>query len=132
MDESNHLSVDCDIYAPCARGAGVNDETIPKLTCDIIAGCANNILHEPRHGDVLREKGILYAPDYVVNAAGIINVSVERYPGGYNEDVAMEKINRIDDNLTEVFKLADEEKIATNFAAKRLALRRIEAAKQLQ
>ncbi len=130
VDESKHLSVDCDIYAPCARGAGVNDETIPQLTCDIIAGCANNILLEPRHGDVLRSKNILYAPDYVVNAAGIINVSVERHPGGYDEEIAMEKINRIDDNLTEVFKLADEQEIATNIAAKRLALKRIEAAKQ--
>lgn len=132
VGEASHLSLDCDIYAPCARGAGVNDETIPQLKCDIIAGCANNILLEPRHGDVLREKGILYAPDYVVNAAGIINVSVERHPGGYNEEVAMEKINRIDDNLTEVFKLADDEGIATNRAANRLAEIRIEAAKQLQ
>lgn len=132
VPEATHLSVDCDIYSPCARGAGINDETIPQLTCDIIAGCANNILLEPEHGDVLREKGILYAPDYVVNAAGIINVSVERHPGGYNEAVAMEKINRIDDNLTEVFKLADEEGIATNRAANRLAEKRIEAAKQLQ
>lgn len=130
VDESKHLSVDCDIYAPCARGAGVNDDTIPQLTCDIVAGCANNILLEPRHGDVLRSKDILYAPDYVVNAAGIINVSVERHPGGYNEEVAMEKINRIDDNLTEVFKLADEDGVATNIAAERLALRRIDAAKQ--
>ena len=95
-----------------------------------MAGCANNILLEPRHGDVLRSKDILYAPDYVVNAAGIINVSVERHPGGYNEEVAMEKINRIDDNLTEVFKLADEDGVATNIAAERLALRRIDAAKQ--
>ncbi len=131
VEEADHLSVDCDIYAPCARGAGINDETIPKLTCDIVAGCANNMLLEPRHGDVLREKGILYAPDYVVNAAGIINVSVERHAGGYNEEVAMEKINRIDDNLTEVFKLADSEGIATNRAAQLLAEKRIEAAKQL-
>ena len=132
VEESKHLSVDCDIYAPCARGAGINDETIPQLNCDIIAGCANNILHESRHGNVLRDKDILYAPDYVVNAAGIINVSVERHPGGYNEEVAMERINLIDDNLTEVFKLADDEGLATNFAARRLAEKRIEAAKMPQ
>lgn len=132
VDEERHLEVDCDIYAPCARGAGINDETIPQLTCDIIAGCANNMLLEPRHGDVLREKGILYAPDYVVNAAGIINVSVERFPGGYNEDEAMRRIHRIADNLREVFELAEERGIATNRAAEELAEKRIAAAKQPQ
>lgn len=130
VDDLDHLDVDCDIYAPCARGAGINDDTIPKLTCDIIAGCANNMLLEPRHGDILKSKGILYAPDYVVNAAGIINVSVERFPGGYNEEEAMRRINRIADNLREVFELAKAEDIATNRAAERLAERRIEAAKQ--
>ena len=130
VDEERHLEVDCDIYAPCARGAGINDETIPHLTCDIIAGCANNMLLEPRHGDVLREKGILYAPDYVVNAAGIINVSVERVPGGYNEEEAMRRIHRIADNLREVFELAEEQGIATNRAAEELAKKRIAAAKQ--
>ena len=114
VDDLVHLDVDCDIYAPCARGAGINDETIPKLTCDIIAGCANNMLHEPRHGEVLRQKGILYAPDYVVNAAGIINVAAERLPGGYDEDAAMGRINRIADNLREVFELAEAEGVATN------------------
>ncbi len=132
VDESDHLSVDCDIYAPCARGAGINDETIPKLKCDIIAGCANNILLEPRHGDVVKEMGILYVPDYVLNAGGIINVSVERHPGGYDEDEAMRRINRIADNLKEVFELADAEDIGTHTAARRLAERRIAAAKQLQ
>ncbi len=130
--EPAHLDVACDIYAPCARGAGVNDETIPKLKCDIIAGCANNILLEPRHGDVLREKGILYAPDYVVNAAGIINVSVERHPGGYNEAEAMRRIHLIDDNLIEVLELAEREGIATNRAAEVLARQRIAAAKAMQ
>ncbi len=132
VDEETHLEVDCDIYSPCARGAGINDETIPQLKCDIVAGCANNMLLKPRHGDVLREKGILYAPDYVVNAAGIINVSVERVPGGYNEEEAMRRINLIADNLREVFELADKEGIATNRAAERLAQIRIEAARQPQ
>ena len=131
VDDLVHLDVDCDIYAPCARGAGINDETIPRLTCDIIAGCANNMLHEPRHGEVLRQKGILYAPDYVVNAAGIINVAAERLPGGYDEDAAMGRINRIADNLREVFELAEAEGVATNHAAEHLAEKRIAAAKQL-
>lgn len=132
VEESKHLDVECDIYAPCARGAGINDDTIPKLTCDIIAGCANNMLLEPRHGDVLREKGILYAPDYVVNAAGIINVSVERLPGGYDEDEAMRRIHRIADNLQEIFEISDREGISTNSASERLAEARIEAARELQ
>jgi len=132
VDDLTHLDVDCDIYAPCARGAGINDETIPQLKCDIVAGCANNMLLEPRHGDVLREKGILYAPDYVVNAAGIINVSVESFPGGYNEEEAMRRIHLIADNLREVFELADEEGIATNRAAESLAKKRIAAARQPQ
>ncbi|MEM6673497.1 MAG: Glu/Leu/Phe/Val dehydrogenase dimerization domain-containing protein [Planctomycetota bacterium] len=132
VDDETHLDVECDIYAPCARGAGINDETIPKLTCEIVAGCANNQLLEPRHGDELKARGILYAPDYVVNAAGIINVSVERIPGGYDEKVAMERIDRIGENLRKVFELAEAENIGTHTAAQRLAERRIAAAKQLQ
>lgn len=132
VDEESHLDVECDIYAPCARGAGINDQTIPRLKCQIVAGCANNMLLEPSHGDVLREKGILYAPDYVVNAAGIINVSVERLPGGYSEDEGMRRINRIGDNLREVFELAKRDGIATNRAAERLAQLRIAAARQPQ
>lgn len=126
----DHLDVECDIYAPCARGAGINDDTIPQLKCEIISGCANNQLAEPRHGDVLREKGILYAPDYVVNAAGIINVGFERKPGGYDRDAAMEQIERIGNSVREVLEIADRDGISTNVAAERLALQRIEAARQ--
>ena len=132
VPEAEHLDEPCDIYAPCARGAGINDETIPRLTCTIVAGCANNMLLEPRHGDELRKRGILYAPDYVVNAAGIINVSVERHEGGYDEEVAMAKIHTIADNLEEVFQLADERDIGTHTAARLLAELRIERARQQQ
>jgi leucine dehydrogenase len=132
VHEAEHLDEPCDIYAPCARGAGINDETIPRLTCTIVAGCANNMLLEPRHGDELRKRGILYAPDYVVNAAGIINVSVERHEGGYDEEVAMAKIHTIADNLEEVFQLADERDIGTHTAARLLAELRIERARQQQ
>ena len=79
--------------ATCARGAGINDDTIPKLTCKAVAGCANNQLLEPKHADDLRARGILYAPDYVINAGGIINVSVEFLPGGYDEPTALERID---------------------------------------
>src|SRR3712207_9070395 len=69
------LTIPCDVYAPCALGATVNDATIPTLRCGIIAGSANNVLLEARHGEALAERGILYAPDYVINAGGLINVA---------------------------------------------------------
>lgn len=129
VDDEVHLDVDCDIYAPCARGAGINDETIPQLKCKVIAGCANNVLLEPRHAEDLRQRGILYAPDYVINAGGIINVSVELLEGGYNEAAAMAKIDGIGENLKQVFAISSGEKIPTNEAASRLAERRLAAAR---
>jgi len=132
VDDENHLDVECDIYAPCARGAGINDETIPQLKCKAVAGCANNQLLEGRHAQVLRDKGILYAPDFVLNAGGIINVSVELLPGGYNEEAAMERIRRIYDNLKQVFEISRADGIPTSDAAIRLADNRIEAARAAQ
>ena len=129
---AGHHKLDVDIYAPCARGAGVNDETIGELRCRAIAGCANNILLEDRHGDELKERGILYAPDYVINAAGIINVGVEVGPGGYDEQRAFAKIDKIYDNLKEVFEIARTEGIGTHTAADRLAERRLAAARETQ
>lgn len=128
--DEHHLEIECDIYAPCARGAGINDDTIPQLKCRAIAGCANNQLLEPRHAQDLFDKGILYAPDYVLNAGGIINVGVEMMPGGYNEEEARRRIARIYDNLKLVFEISKTEKIPTSEAALRLARQRIEAAKQ--
>ena len=127
--DEHHLDVECDIYSPCARGAGINDETIPKLRCRAIAGCANNQMLEAHHAQDVRDRGILYAPDYVINAGGIINVAVELLPGGYDEGVARERIARIYDNLKQVFEISRTDDIATNEAAKRLALKRIEAAR---
>ncbi|BBP90595.1 leucine dehydrogenase [Bacillus safensis] len=82
----------CDIYAPCALGATINDVTIPKLKAKVIAGAANNQLRETHHGDLIHEMGIVYAPDYVINAGGVINVADELY--GYNADRAMKKKSR--------------------------------------
>ena len=129
VDDETHLDLECDIYAPCARGAGINDETIPQLKCKAVAGCANNQLLEPRHAEVLRQNGILYAPDFVLNAGGIINVSVELFPGGYDEAVAMERIRRIYDNLKLVFQISREQDIPTSEAAIHLAEQRLEAAR---
>jgi len=86
-------AVDCDIFAPCALGAIINDKTIPMLKAQIVAGAANNQLAEDRHGDVLEERGILYAPDFVINAGGVINVADELE--GYNRERAMKKYRRM-------------------------------------
>lgn len=132
VSDAQHLDVACDVYSPCARGATLNDTTIPKLKCKAIAGVANNQLHEPRHGDVLRGMGILYAPDYVINGGGIINVSLELVPGGYNEAKALAKIDRIYDNLKQVFAIAREQKISTHVAADRLAEQRLAAGRKVK
>jgi len=129
VDDDDHLKVDCDVYAPCARGAGINDETIPELKCKAVAGCANNQLLEPRHADDLRSRGILYAPDYVINAGGIINVSVEFLPGGYDEPTALERIDRIESQLAKIFEISKEQDISTRDAAAHLAEERLAAAR---
>jgi len=117
------LSVECDIQAPCALGAIVNDQTISKFKCKVIAGGANNQLAEPRHGDQLRELGILYAPDYVINAGGLMNVFVELE--GYSPDRAFEKTRRVYDNIKKVIEIAKRDNIGTHTAADRLAEERI-------
>jgi leucine dehydrogenase len=127
VDDAKHLDAPCDVYSPCARGATLNDETIPRLKCKAIAGAANNQLLERRHGDELRRRGILYAPDYVINAGGIINVGVEMLPGGYREEVALKKIDKIEPNLRRVFEISRHDGISTQDAADRLAQERLSA-----
>jgi leucine dehydrogenase len=123
VSPENILSVECDIQAPCAMGAIVNDQTIGKFKCKIIAGGANNQLAESRHGDQLRELGILYAPDYVVNAGGLMNVFVELE--GYSPERAFEKTRKVYDNVKKVFEIAQRDNISTNLAADRSAEERI-------
>lgn len=120
-------AVECDIYAPCALGGSLNDDTIPNLKCKAVVGAANNQLLEERHGDMLRDRGIRYAPDYVVNAAGLINVYAELAPAGYNEAQAMRDMDQIRTNMREIFRISNEEGISTAVAADRFAERRIEA-----
>lgn len=119
------LSVECDILAPCAMGAVVNDQTLPKFKTKVIAGGANNLLAEARHGDHLKEMGILYAPDYVINAGGLMNVSVELE--GYSPDRAFEKTKRVFDNILKVYEIAKRDNVGTHVAADRLAEERIAA-----
>jgi len=115
----------CDVFAPCALGAVINDDTIPRLKCKIVAGAANNVLLTEQHGDRLRERGILYAPDFVINAGGIINVSVELEPNGYNEQRSFEKVNNIYNAVRDILETADRENIASNRAAILFAERKI-------
>ncbi len=114
---------DVDIFSPCALGAIINDTTIPKLKAKVIAGSANNQLAESRHGKTLHEMGIVYAPDYVINAGGVINVADELY--GYNRDRAMKRVETIYTSLEKIFTISREQDIPTYLAANQLAEARI-------
>ncbi|MDR0786815.1 MAG: leucine dehydrogenase [Gemmatimonadota bacterium] len=122
--------VEANIYAPCALGATINDDTLTRLKVDIVAGAANNVLAEPRHGVALHERGVLYAPDYVINAGGLINVYGEIQ--GWTQDQAMRKAGEIHDTLARLFALSAEEGIPTSEAADRIAENRIREIGQLQ
>ncbi|MGN8647338.1 Glu/Leu/Phe/Val dehydrogenase dimerization domain-containing protein [Gracilibacillus sp. HCP3S3_G5_1] len=122
--------VDCDIFAPCAMGAIINDDTINRLRARVIAGAANNQLKEAYHGDLLKEKGIVYAPDYVINAGGII--AIEDALHGFDRERAMKKIDAIYTKVQRIFEIADQDNIATNRAADKLAEERIQKAKESQ
>jgi len=114
--------VECDVFAPCALGGILNEGTIARLRCAVVAGAANNqLLDEVRHGEMLRERGILYAPDYVINAGGVINISCELRPGGYDAEAALREVRSIPKTLAEVFARARERGITTHAAAQELA-----------
>lgn len=115
-----------DIFAPCALGGIINDETIPQLKVEIIAGGANNQLLEQRHGDILEERGIMYTPDYVANAGGVINVYGEI--AGWDSDHALKKADEIYETVLGVFEIAKTDKIHSYEAADRLAERRLKEA----
>src|SRR5262249_33275276 len=117
-------SVAADIFAPCALGGILNDETIPLLRAKVVAGAANNQLLAPSHGDLLQQRGVLYAPDYAANAGGVINgTCVEML--GWDAKQARQKVEAIFDTLLMIFEIAAREKIATSRAADRLAEERL-------
>ncbi len=115
--------VEADIFAPCALGAIINDDTLKVLKVEIVAGAANNVLDEERHGDVLHERGILYAPDYAVNAGGLINVNAE--VEGWDLERSHKKASEIYDTIIKIVQIADDQGIPTYRAADRLAENRI-------
>lgn len=122
--------VPCDIFSPNALGGVLNDETIPKLTGRIVAGAANNQLKEPRHGAMLQQRGILYAPDYVINAGGLIQVADELQ--GFNRERAFRKTAAIYGHLQRIFAISEAEGVPTSVAADRLAERRISRIAQVR
>lgn len=116
-------SQDADIFAPCALGAIINDETIPQFKFKVIAGSANNQLKENRHGDQIHEMGIVYAPDYVINSGGVINVADEL--AGYDSERALNRVAGIYDTIENIFAISKRDNIPTYVAADRLAEERI-------
>ncbi|NLI69085.1 MAG: Glu/Leu/Phe/Val dehydrogenase [Bacilli bacterium] len=122
--------VDCDIFSPCALGGIINDETIPRLKAKVIAGSANNQLEKEEHGRILHEKGILYAPDYVINAGGVINVAEEL--AGYNRQRALNKVKSIYNILETVFEISRQKNIPTSIAANELAEKRIKSMRKMK
>lgn len=119
------LEEDCDVFAPCARGGILNDLTIPKFRCKAIAGSANNQLLRDIHAQMLKERGILYAPDFVINAGGLLNVSTELDDDGYNPITPRYKVHHIYDTLLAIYEIADKNQESTHQAALALADYRI-------
>ncbi len=121
-------ALECDIYAPCALGGVLNDETIPELRCATVVGAANNQLADGlASARLLADAGVTYAPDFVANAGGLINIAEELAPGGYRPDRALQAVERIFDTVSTVLESAERDEITTAEAADRLAEHRIAA-----
>jgi glutamate dehydrogenase/leucine dehydrogenase len=118
--------IPCDIFSPCGLGAVLNPATIPELRCWAVAGAANNQLASPACGQLLADAGILYAPDFVVNAGGIINIASERAPAGYDHDRAFANVARIYDTTLDVFDAAKQDGLTPDEAALVIARRRLD------
>ncbi|HEU5001175.1 MAG TPA: Glu/Leu/Phe/Val dehydrogenase [Actinomycetota bacterium] len=122
-DTARIHAVDCDLFCPCALGGGLNDLTIPELRCAAVAGAANNQLLRPHHADALAQRGILYVPDFIINAGGVINVADEL--NGYDERRAHQRIEGIFGNVARVLETARKESLTPSVAANRVAEERI-------
>ncbi|MCL1924055.1 MAG: leucine dehydrogenase, partial [Defluviitaleaceae bacterium] len=121
-------TVDCDIYAPCAKGATVNKDTIPNFKCKIICGAANNVLaKQDEDGPALAARGILYAPDYLANAGGVINVYHELAKNGYNEEDAIRDVDGIFDRMLDILQKSEATGTPTYKVANEIAEARIAA-----
>jgi leucine dehydrogenase len=125
-------SLSVDVYCPCALGNVLNDQTIPELRCKIVCGSANNQLGEERHGDLMQQRGILYAPDYIVNTGGLLSGLDSLNPGGFNRQRAMEQVSRLYDAMENVIAISKEQNIPTYRAADVLAEQRIAAIRHVK
>jgi leucine dehydrogenase len=121
VDLDDIYQQDVEVFAPCALGASINDQSLAQLKAVIVAGCANNQLAEAKHDQILTDKGILYAPDYVINAGGIINVALEIYPEEYCANKATDLVKEIYDTLMQVFIVAAEKNLPTGQVADQMA-----------
>jgi len=129
VSEDEIYDVDADIFAPCALGAILNEDTIPRLQVDVVAGAANNQLDREEHAELLEERGIVYAPDYVINAGGLINVYSE--VADWSLERSKRKAGEIYQTLLQVFDLADRHDMTSAEAADRLAQKRVDAVSSL-
>ena len=125
-------AVDGDVYSPNALGGVVNDDTLTEMQCRIVAGAANNQLLEERHADALSEAGILYAPDYVINAGGLIQVGDELHRDGYSAERARVRTEQIGSRLLEIFAMAEERGVSTEAAAEVVAEQRMASVGRLR
>ena len=130
VDAGEIFDVDCDIFAPCAMGSAINDESIERLRCKIVAGAANNQLARDELREVLQARGILYAPDFVINAGGLINVYVELE--GYNSERAERVTRKLFYNTMRIFRLAERHEETTVLAARRMVQERLANSVALQ
>ncbi|MBI2909752.1 MAG: Glu/Leu/Phe/Val dehydrogenase [Chloroflexi bacterium] len=130
VDPEGIYDVECDVFAPCALGGILNSRTIPRLKCQIVAGGANNQLLEDADAERLAERGILYGPDFILNAGGVINLSLELT--GYNADASREKVMSIYQTMERVIARAKSEGITTARAAEKIAEERIAAVKRVR
>lgn len=121
----NIYDLDMDVFVPCALGGVINEDTVPRLKCSIVAGSANNQLESEAWGTALGERGILYAPDYAINAGGLINVAIELQ--GYDKERAHRQVSLIYNNLARIFDIAERDGIPSWQAADRMAEERIAA-----
>ena len=122
---SEIYDVDATVFSPCALSAVINEDTLPRLRCQIVAGGANHQLESDELATQLEHRGILYAPDYAINAGGLLNSAVELE--GYSEERALRRVTRIHDIVAQIFRLADREQIPSWQAARKLAEQRLQS-----
>jgi len=131
VNPNDIYDLEMDIYSPCALGATLNDDSIPRLKCRVIAGGANNqLMEDGKHGRMLKERGIVLAPDFLINAGGLINVGVD-YLGRWDRELVNKKVEKIFDTTIDILNISESDNISTQEAAINVAMQRIVDARHL-